>query len=75
MKEIDLRQINDFVAPPTENGFEHEEAETGHLLEADRRRHGELLAGYGNLDQSRAVVHECLGDQRPHLLGRFGPRA
>jgi hypothetical protein len=72
VKEIDLCQIDDFVAPPTENGFEHEEAEAGHLLEADRRRHGELLSRHGNLDQSSAVVLERLSNHRPDLVRRFG---
>src|SRR5262245_38563187 len=74
VKQIDLCQIDDFVAPPTENCFEHEEAEAGHLLEADRRRHGEFLSRYGSLDQSRAVVLERLSDHRPDLLRRFGPQ-
>src|SRR5213593_3960537 len=43
-EEIDLCQIDDLVAAPAENRFEHEEAQAGHLLEGDRRRHGELLA-------------------------------
>src|SRR6266498_5479273 len=51
VKEIDLCQIDDFVAAPTENRFEHEEAEAGHLLKTDRRRHGEFLPGYENFDQ------------------------
>src|SRR5439155_13543496 len=38
-EEIDLCQIDDLVAAPAEDRLEHEEAEAGHLLEGDRRRH------------------------------------
>ena len=32
-KEIDLRQVDQLVAAPTEHRLEHEETEAGHLLE------------------------------------------
>ena len=70
-KEIDLGQIDDFVAAPAQNGLEHEQAEAGHLLEADRRRHGELLPVHDDFHQRGSVVREGLGDHRPNFLRRF----
>src|SRR5207249_213849 len=71
-EEIDLCQIDDLVAAPAENRFEHEEAQAGHLLEGDRRRHGELLAVDEDLDKSGSVVLEGSGDHRSNVIRRFG---
>ena len=38
-EEVDLSQVDDFVSAAAEHRFEHEEAEAGHLLQRDRRRH------------------------------------
>jgi hypothetical protein len=42
-EQIDLCQIDDFVAPATQNCFEGEERKSFHLRETYRRRHGEFL--------------------------------
>ncbi len=42
-EEINLCQIDDFVAPATQNCFEGEERKSFHLRETYRRRHGEFL--------------------------------
>ena len=71
-EEIDLRQIDDFVAAPAEHGFEHEEAEAGHLLQRDGRRHGKFLSAYADFDQRGAVMLERLRQQRAHLIRGVG---
>ena len=42
-KEIDLCQVNHFVATPAQNCFEGEKSESLHLGETYRWRHGEFL--------------------------------
>jgi hypothetical protein len=59
---------DDFVAAAAEHGLEHEEAEAGHLLEADRQRHGELLPRYVDVDQRGSVMLESLNDHRANLF-------
>src|SRR5260370_40354211 len=71
-EEVDLSQIDDFVAAPAENCFEHEKAEAGHLLKADRRRHGEFLPVYRDFNQRGAVVLEGLRNHRSDLVRVFG---
>src|SRR4030095_16087480 len=71
-EEIDLSQIDDFVAAPAENCFEHEQAEALHLLKGNRRRHGELLPTHDDFDQSRSVMLESLRDHGLYLIRCFG---
>ena len=42
-EQIDLRELDDFVAPAAQNCFKCEEGESFHLRETYRRRHGEFL--------------------------------
>ena len=70
-EEIDLGKIDDFVAVPAENRFEHKEAETDRLIEADRQWHREFLPVDEDFDQSGPVMLECLCDHRSNLIRRF----
>src|SRR5712664_4488517 len=71
-EQIDPGQIDDFVAASAENCFEHEEAESGHLLEGNRRRHRELLPADEDLDQGRSVMLESLSNHRSNLIRCLG---
>src|SRR5712692_1479354 len=57
-EEIDSRQIDDLVAAPAEDCFQHEQAEALGLLQRDCRRHREFLARHRDLDQCGTVVFE-----------------
>jgi hypothetical protein len=70
-EKIDLCKIDNFIAVPAENRFEHEEAEAGYLLKADRRRHGEFLPVHEDFDQSGSVMLHSLGDHRSNLIRSF----
>src|SRR5437764_1641733 len=70
-EEIDLGQIDDFLAAPAQHGLEHEETEAGHLIELDRGRHGQLLPVDENLDEGGSVMTESMRDHRPNLFGCF----
>ena len=59
-RQIDLCEIDDFVAASTENRLEGERAEAFHLLRSDRRRHRQFLPGYGNFNWSGAVMLQTL---------------
>src|SRR4030095_13456096 len=41
-------EVDDLVAAAAEHRLDHEDAEAGHLLDADRRRHGELPPVHGD---------------------------
>jgi hypothetical protein len=69
-EEIDLREIDDFVAAPAEHGFEHEEAESGHLLQRDGRMHGKFLSADADVGQRGAVMSERLCQQWCRLRKR-----
>jgi Biotin-lipoyl like len=69
-QQIDLGQVDDFITPTADHGLEHEEAEAGHLLQADGRGHGEFLPRYVHLHQRGAVMLERLRDHRANLLWR-----
>ena len=70
-EEVDFGQIDDFVAVPAENRFEHEEAEARHLLKTDRRGHREFLPMDEDFDQSGSVMLESLCDHRSNLIRCF----
>jgi hypothetical protein len=74
VKEIDLCQINDFVAPPTENGFEHEEAEAGRLIDggmaSSRERAAEKSRRAPTYRQIAQLLACGLNDAATRPIGR-----
>src|SRR4051812_19154056 len=67
-QQVHSRQIDDLVAAAAENCFRHEQAETFCLFQSNRRRHGEFLTRYKNLDQCRAVMFESSCNHWFYLL-------
>src|SRR6185503_15083074 len=67
-EQIDLCQIDDFVATPAQNCFEGEQSESLHLRETYRRRHGEFLPVDKDFDQGRAVMFQSLSEHRPNIF-------
>ena len=59
MEQVNLREVDDLVASPAEHGFKHEETKTFHLIERDRRWHGEFLTRDVDFDERGAVVGKC----------------
>src|SRR5271155_5287627 len=74
-QQVLLSEVDDFVPASIENRSQHEEAETLRLLISDRRRHGEFLSSYGDFDQRRAIVFECLCNGGFHLVRSFGSQS
>src|SRR5215470_1915430 len=66
--EVRPGEVDDLVAPAAEHRLEHEDAEASHLLEADRRWHGEFPSVHRHVDERGSVVREGLGDHRLNLL-------
>ena len=72
--EIDLCEVDDFVAAAIEYGFDHEQAETLDLIDGNRRRHGEFLAADDGFNQGRPVMTKRLLDHGSNLVCRFSPK-
>src|SRR5215471_1142764 len=66
--EVRPGEVDDLVATAAEHRLEHEDAEAGHLLEADRRRHGEFPPVHGHLDKRGSIVRQSFGNHRLNLL-------
>jgi hypothetical protein len=70
-KEINFRKIDNLVTASAQNSFEHEQAESGGLLQRNCRRHRQLLAMNEHFDQRRSVVLERLLQHRSHIFCDF----
>src|SRR6266849_9520919 len=73
--EIDSRHIDDLVAAPAEDSFQHEQAEALGLLQRDCRRHREFLARHWDLDQCGTVVLKSLANHRLNLVRSVGSKS
>ncbi len=52
MKEIYISQIDDFVAVPAKNRFEHKEAKALDLIESNGQWYGDLLTAHKDLTRA-----------------------
>src|SRR6266481_4221601 len=67
-KQVDLGEVDDFIAAPAENRFHHEQAEALRLFQSDRRGHREFLTRDEDLNHGRAVVLQCLRNHGLYLV-------
>src|ERR1700722_10947830 len=69
-KQVDLGEVDDFIAASVENRFQHKQGEALGLLQRDRRRHREFLAGDEHLHYGWTVVLQSLRNHRLNLIRR-----
>jgi len=74
-EQINLCQIDHFVATPAQDCLESEKSESFHLRESYRWRHGELLPMDEYLDQSRSVMLKSLSKHRANVFGSLRPES
>src|SRR5580698_7719862 len=74
-KQIDLRQVDKFVAASVENRSQHEQTEALGLLIKDRWRHRQFLPCDLDLNQCRAVMFESLRNRGFNLVWGFGAQS
>src|SRR6201993_4781891 len=69
-KQVDLGEVDDFIAASVENRFHHEQAEALGLFECDRRGHREFLTRDEYFNHGGTVVLQSLRNHRLYLVRR-----
>src|SRR5258705_4124915 len=69
-KQVDLGEVDDFIAASAEDRFHHEQAEALRLFQSDRRGHREFLTRDEDLNHGRAVVFQSLRNHGLYLVRR-----
>src|ERR1019366_3533066 len=58
--QVGLGEVDDFIPPSVENGFDHEKAKALNLVDGNGRGHGEFLPAHNCFNQGRPVMTKCL---------------